>query len=347
LYAREIGVVDEVFAVSHTRLECTRFSCLALTDRVTLPPNCKLIVATLYHWYSVTEDVMLSLVPAELEATALKMEKETVEASVNNADDSTVLLSEFNSILEAYGGDQATSASRRDVDLYSLSSITKKDVKCMRRDVHSRGLTSRVDHRLKTAPLQSRKRPTLLQKTSNEENKLQQDKNSMFMTDANYITRRENIKALIESRKEIIKKNDEYCDTEMKLLRGNFQQGNSAPPSRQANGTRKDKLMGERELMQSVSTQRLDVLNSLHNAPTLTAVKSDTAILTRRLKKEASVRSIRNNHGNNQPSSSGTHSANISVSESLQQKLDVLEDLMMQKSNKPPASPKRVTVLLS
>ena len=63
LYAREIGVVGEVFAASHTKLECTRFSCLALKDRIQVPPQTKLVVAALYHWYVVTEDVMLSLVP--------------------------------------------------------------------------------------------------------------------------------------------------------------------------------------------------------------------------------------------------------------------------------------------
>ncbi len=228
LYAREIGVVDEVFAVTHTRLEATRFSCLALADRITLSSNCKVIVATLYLWYSVTEDVMQSLIPAELEAAALHNDQDM--ASVDGtevSDDSTALISELNSVLSAYGGDQASAASRRDVDLYSMNSISRVDVKCMRRDVHSRGLTSKIDHRIKTAPPQSRKRNTLLSKSSTHGDaggaRQPQDKNSMYLSDANFAAKRDHIRTLIASRQDIIKKNDEYCESERKLILGEYQ----------------------------------------------------------------------------------------------------------------------------
>ena len=63
LYSREISVVGEVFAVTHTKLECTRFSCLALKDIINIPTHAKLIVATMYVWYMVCDEVLSSLVP--------------------------------------------------------------------------------------------------------------------------------------------------------------------------------------------------------------------------------------------------------------------------------------------
>ena len=62
-YAREVGVISEVYAVTHTKLECMRFSNLVLKDTIQLPPHSKLIVATLYLWYMVCDEVLTSLVP--------------------------------------------------------------------------------------------------------------------------------------------------------------------------------------------------------------------------------------------------------------------------------------------
>ncbi len=111
---------------------------------------------------------------------------------------------------------------------------------------------------------------------------------------------------------------------------------------------RKNKLMGEKELMQSVSAQRLDVLNSLHNAPTLKAIKSDAALYqSTRLRKLQSSRSMRSHHSNNQHASNAH--ASVTASEALLQKLDVLEDLFTPKNLSPQkstATPKRVTVVL-
>ena len=238
-------------------------------------------------------------------------------------------------ILEAYGGGQATSASRRDVDLHSINSITKNDTTLIRRDLHSRGISSRVDRRLQSGGPPSRKRGTNISRGATDDKEKARE-HGLILSEANYLTRRENIKSLIASRKEIIKKNDEYCDVERKLLHGEFQtDGNTPLPRQQPNSSStiqdKMRLLGEAELVQSVSTKRLDVLQSLTNAPTLTAMKSDTALM-----KQKTMRNLRFNNNN-----SSTRSLHVSPGNkqhsggailTLQQKLDVLEELMMNKS---------------
>jgi hypothetical protein len=272
-------------------------------------------------------------------------------------------------ILEAYGGDQAS--PNRDVDLYSVNSITRNDTKLMRRDVHSRALSSRVDRRLATTPLAGKKKNTTAQKPTNDD-KAQQ---GLILSEANYQTRRQHIKSLIATRKEIIQKNDEYCDEERKLINGEYHHTESgagtgtdrstrvsssssssssaASSSARAGSHRRQKdhkLMDEKELLQSVSLKRLDVLHSLHNAPTLTAIKSDTALLNQR-KQKTSFRNLRQNTAQQPGSGGGSGGFSASASMSLQQKLDVLEDLMMTKSASGPlpGSPKvkRVTMMHS
>lgn len=240
-------------------------------------------------------------------------------------------------VLEAYSGGATTAASRRDIDLYSVNSITRNDSNLMRRDVQSRGLSTRVDRRLQTAGPPTRKRGNTFLKGATEDKSRDQ---GLILSEANYLTRRENIQSLIASRKEIIKKNDEYCDEERKLLKREFHidsnNNKSIPPQHESSSAKKDKLrmMGEEELVQSVSSKRLEVLQSLHDAPTLTAINSDTALMKQKTMRNLRfVNSTNNLNGNtNTTDSSFSSGSGLTASMSLQQKLDVLEELMMNKS---------------
>ena len=212
----------------------------------------------------------------------------------------------------------------------------------MRRDLQSRGICNNVERRLATAPHASRKRPTFLSKKSSDEDKAQ---NGLILADNSFDTRRDNIKTLIESRNEIIRMNDEYCNEEFKLINGEYLKDSGKSIQRQV--SKKDRLMGEKELLQSISSKRLDVLNALNNAPTLKAVKSDSELP--RIRKQRSTRLTRHHNNqlnNNQASHNQTNGNNIPASVTLQEKLDALEELMSNKSStfSTAKTPKRVNM---